>query len=451
MSIGLEPRNTQTRVKHEILSKYLDTWGGIIVNGLAKSAKKQKWRFIYVDCFSYIGMYSGEAEEVLQGRVSKPVYGSPIIGIQALEKLSNHARKRGITIRTNTVLIEKQASEYQELLQTLDKAGLSSRVKDGYKFSELSDGNIAVVNEDARNLLVDLINFTSGDDTWAFYLLDPWGPSGIPYEFVREIVSRDHHDVMLNFIYEDLLRKTGLALKDKLSPQHRELVENWSRAFGSDNWITIARDTLIETMDHRYWRDDVLQGIPLDDMKGSDLLSDEELSRLKENRFVNAYKDVLQQMDPSLAIKLVDLRFPDRDRTMFYLFLTTHDATGALSINEILHKAKLLEYELRYRLQIAKKTAPPPGQPTLFNLDPSIPNKPPTPRPTAAQIAEVIINKFGGMIMDRRNIYRGLLDETYFRSEVDAALLYLRKEHKAKFDGQLMHDTRIKFLKPLEH
>jgi hypothetical protein len=51
----LEPRNTQTRVKHEILSRYLDTWGGIIVGGLTKARKPLDWHFVYVDCFSYLG------------------------------------------------------------------------------------------------------------------------------------------------------------------------------------------------------------------------------------------------------------------------------------------------------------------------------------------------------------------------------------------------------------
>ncbi|NOY98878.1 MAG: hypothetical protein GXP40_06715, partial [Chloroflexi bacterium] len=48
-------RDTQTRVKHEILAKYLDTWGGIIVNGLTKRRQLQQWHFVYVDCFAFSG------------------------------------------------------------------------------------------------------------------------------------------------------------------------------------------------------------------------------------------------------------------------------------------------------------------------------------------------------------------------------------------------------------
>ena len=82
----LKPRNTQTRVKHEILSRYLDTWGGIIVGGLTKARKPLDWHFVYVDCFSYLGKYPGEKEDTYHHRESE-VDGSPLIGIKALDRL----------------------------------------------------------------------------------------------------------------------------------------------------------------------------------------------------------------------------------------------------------------------------------------------------------------------------------------------------------------------------
>ena len=42
---GVEPRPTQTKVKHTILEKYLKAWGGIIVNGLRGQVKEV--RLIY--------------------------------------------------------------------------------------------------------------------------------------------------------------------------------------------------------------------------------------------------------------------------------------------------------------------------------------------------------------------------------------------------------------------
>jgi len=91
----LKPRNTQTKVKHEILSSYLDVWGGIIINGSINSKRKVQRHFVYVDCFSYLGKYSGEKEDGFQNKSPNTVYGSPIIGIMALDRLIMHAQKMG--------------------------------------------------------------------------------------------------------------------------------------------------------------------------------------------------------------------------------------------------------------------------------------------------------------------------------------------------------------------
>jgi three-Cys-motif partner protein len=445
MKTKLEPRNTQTRVKHEILARYLDTWGGIIVNGLRRSRQKRDWHFVYVDCFSYVGRYSGEYEDVIQGRQTQPVYGSPVIGIRALDKLNAYARRVGIELKTNVVLIEKRPAYWKSLRETLQQLDFGQRVRETIDFSSLANGEIALVNKDCIDLSDNLVAYTTSGYTWAFYLLDPNGPSGIPHDFVKAIVQQERHDVMINFIYEDLLRKTGLCLRKDLGAQHQRLVDYWTLAFGSERWIEIARKTLLEAEDHRYWRDSVLEGISLDDMAPDSLLTDEQLAQLKERKFVSAYRDVLQTMDPELAIKLVDLRFSDKERTIFYLFLTTHDATGALSLNKILYDAKYLEFELRYRLGIAKRTAPPPGQLPLLTVEPTVPKPIASPRPVVEEIAEVILRKLAGRTVNRRQVYRALVEEFFFPDEVDKALSLLKDSRRADFDGKLTNSTEIRF------
>jgi three-Cys-motif partner protein len=292
---GLQPRNTQTRVKHEILSRYLDAWGGIIVGGLTKARKMSEWHFVYVDCFSYLGKYSGEKEDTYHNRNSE-VDGSPLIGIKALDRLLDHAQeKMGVKIRVNSILIEKDKNTYQGLLANLQRAGYGQRLKETQDFSTLKNGQIATINNDATLLANDLVVYTAHPDTWAFYLIDPRGPSGIPFDFVKMIVSRDHHDVMINFIYEDLLRKTGMCLKEDSSLSEKQLVDHWSRAFGGDWWIELARETLLNEELNRNFRL-ALDGIPLDDMEEMPF-TDEELAEVKEQKFVSAYRDVLRSMD----------------------------------------------------------------------------------------------------------------------------------------------------------
>ncbi len=219
-------RNTQTRVKHEILSKYLDTWGGIIVNSLSTKKHSYPYHFVYVDCFSFSGKYVGESEDVVRGRTPSPVYGSPIIGIRALDKLSQYAKKMGVRISTNTILIEREKPIYENLLRTLQEAKFDKRVRKTDNFTALKSGEIALINADSTKMGEKLTAYTVQKNTWAFYLIDPYGPSGIPYGFVKQIITQENHDVMINFIYEDLLRKTGMAVKDNLAPQHQALVDN---------------------------------------------------------------------------------------------------------------------------------------------------------------------------------------------------------------------------------
>jgi len=435
----LEPRNTQTRVKHEILSRYLDTWGGIIVSGL-RNARPRVRHFVYVDCFSFVGRYSGEKEDEIQKRESKKVFGSPIIGINALDKLLTHSKKMGVDIRVNTILVERDKKYFNELRGTLQLAGHKDRVEETTDFFSLKNGQIAVVNSDAIQIVDELLDYTSQPDTWAFYLIDPYGPSGIPYDFVKKIVSKDKHDVMINFIYEDLLRKTGMCLKENPTSSEKQLVEYWTKAFGGEWWKEIARQTLLAEADNRYLREAIGEygeGI---------VINSEQLIEVKEQKFVSAYRDVLHSMNKSLVIKLVNLRFGDKERTMFYLFLTTHDPSGALELNRILYDAKYLELELRYRLNVAKKIAPPENQ--MFLIPPEeikVPDYERMPRPSSEEIESYIFKRFRGQTLSRKDVYYKLTHTDYFPSEIDKALRHLRSNGKANFEGSLSHRTIIKF------
>ena len=453
--IKLEPRNTQTRVKHEILSRYLDTWGGIIVGGLTKARKPADWHFIYVDCFSYLGRYSGELEDIYHDRKGE-VDGSPLIGIKALDRLLEHAeRKMGVRIRVNCILIEKDKRTYQGLLETLQKSGYEARLKETNNLTSLERGQIAVLNADATLLANDLLTYTSNLNAWAFYLIDPRGPSGIPYDFVKKIVSQDHHDVMINFIYQDLLRKTGMCIKDNPNTSEQQLVDNWTRAFNGDWWIELAKKTLQNEEMTRNIRE-ALDGIPMSDMEEGTPFTDEELSAFKEQKFVSAYRDVLRTMDKGIVNKLVNLRFGEKERTMFYLFLTTHDPTGALSLNRILSDAKYLENELRYQLKMAKQTAkkniPSDGQMKMMFWDEvtvkeevSTPEPEITPRPSKDEISAFIFEKFSGRSATRKEVYKELADTFYFPEEVDKGLRHLRKNGQAQFEGDPKHSTLIIF------
>ncbi len=136
------PRPTQTRVKHELLDRYLAIWGRIIVNGVktkALEARAQNRAFdmhlVYVDTNAFTGRYDGELEDIAAGRPVETVYGSAVVGVQALDRLAAWAEGVGITIRTNTILIEQRRGFSRELQATLTKADLGDRVRLTTQFS----------------------------------------------------------------------------------------------------------------------------------------------------------------------------------------------------------------------------------------------------------------------------------------------------------------------------
>lgn len=441
---NLQYRSTQTQVKHEILARYLDTWGGIIANGLCHAKRQRFWQFIYVDCFAYKGKYIGDQENIFRHHsASRPVYGSPIIGIQALDKLAAYAGTLGLQVVTNTILIEKDLAHYRDLQATLQECSFQNRVQETLDFSILLNGEIALVNGDATTIGNKLTSYTNRSGVWTFYLIDPYGPSGIPYDFVKEIVRGAHHDVMINFIYEDLVRKTGMALNKGLEPKHKQLVNYWRNAYGSARWDQIVVKTLVDIRDHCYWRD-VLGGIPLDDMEDTVFMTDEQLADAKERAFVYGYQQTLASTDPGIAIKLSALQFPDKDRTMFYLFLTTHDPTGALALNQILAEARYLEFELRYKFNTLRSI--PRGQMSLWDPVQNVPRPPVEERLATEMIADEIYQRLQGKVLTRKEVYICLSDSLFFPSEIDSALKLLKRQGKLLFDGnRLTHRTEICF------
>lgn len=440
---NIQYRSTQTQVKHEILTRYLDTWGGIILRGLIHSKYQHIWRFIYVDCFAYTGKYLGDKENIFQNDNSTgPVYGSPIIGIRALDKLALYAASLGVHIVTNSILIEKDQNNYLGLKKTLDECGLHNRIQETNNFSSLQNGEIALLNADATTLGDQLVRYTNVKGSWAFYLIDPYGPSGIPFDFVKKIVNGERHDVMINLIYEDLVRKTGMVLNNTINPQLKQLVDCWKLAYGTTIWSQNVIKGIEEINNHRNLKE-VINSNPFDVIENADLLTEEQLIEKREKLLIESYQQALRSMDPNVAIKLSALQFPDKDRTMFYLFLTTHDPTGALTINQILYDAKLLEYELKYRYNILRRI--PCGQLSLWNPVENIPEQSSEQRPTIDEIANEIFKCQRGKNLTKRQVYINFIDTLYFPLEIDKALKLLKRQGRVTYNGKLTHSTQLHF------
>lgn len=419
-AVVIEPRPTQTQIKHIILEQYLERWGGIIINGLrglaaqAQSKGRQfELEFVYVDCNASAGRYNGDQADVEAGNTPTTVFGSPIIGVTAMDKLAGFAAKAGIKLRTISILIERDPDKLTELKTSLDMSGFGQRIRETDNFASLQDKEIAVVCADNLALMPKVLAYTQarGKFRFSLFLLDPYGPKGIPMSAVRNIVCSDRHDVIINVPFYDWLKKTGILNKpfDTISETELKLLNNYDVMLDGNGW-------------HRQVK-----------ALGS------RSSNAIEGILAECYQQALIALDPNLAVKRIPVQFSNRDRTMFYLYLTTHDANGALAMNEILWDARIREHDLRWSLRQAGKLRG--GQTTWLDPLPAPPLQ--IERPSIEEIATKIATTLKGKKLTRGQLYQALADDVYFASEVSKALTQLKKSKQAIYDSPLDNKSVI--------
>ncbi len=302
------------------------------------------------------------------------------------------------------------------LRESLHLAGWDQKTIQTTDFESLDDGEIALVQGDFCQWADKIRAYTNNRHRFAFYLLDPYGPSGIPLKkVVAPTIRLPRTDVMINFPYQDLHKKTGSAVQDITPTCTQPLLRHYDALFGTPQWRQLSMAVRAS---------------------GND---DDQSERL-EAELVDFYHQRLQSVDSTLAIKSVRLRFPAKERTMFYLFLTTHDGTGALRLNELLDKAQLREYELRCQFQAARTIAEARGHGQLTfeeMLMPAVediphPNVRPR-RPASADIADEIERLFNGRTVVYREILAAFADSPYYPGEMRSALTLLKRSGRASY------------------
>lgn len=178
-----------TKVKHEILSKYLESW----VNVLGKGWKK----VCYFDCFAGRGKYEDGTE------------GSPIIALKTISNLKQNRKHIKDVVCT---FIEKDRSNYDNLCEVVNEE--LSRNPNEYS----SINVMPPINDEFVNVAYEI---TSGPNKIApsFFFIDPFGFSGIPFETIKAILSISKTEVFINFMIRDVNRflsssKHQLSIED---------------------------------------------------------------------------------------------------------------------------------------------------------------------------------------------------------------------------------------------
>jgi three-Cys-motif partner protein len=416
-----DPRRIPTRVKHEILAEYIDTWGGIIIHGLrsrhkqwADMGKQFVTRFVYVDCFAAEGQYGDSTEEQI-------ALGSPVIGIQALDKLRDWSKRTyQFDIYTNVILAEKDKNKFERLLETLREQGFEERIVINPTLANLENHHIALFNSDYREHLPQIRDFTSQEYTWSLYFLDPYGAKGIDLDSVRSVVTQEHVDAIIYYPYNFIQRRGNTSNlreirgdKEHKNHLHIQLID---KMYGSEKWSRLV----------------------VNERAGGN-------PAVIMDKLVNLYRQTLQDLEDVIAVKQISLNFEDKDRPLYSLFLTTHDGTGALKMNEILDKANIRQHVYREERQ----SKIPPTQMKLFSdeqFDDLREDKIQELQVNIASLATDIYEKFRNRRVPYRQLINAYAQSDYYAKHIESSVKTLRRDGRASFDTKnLKNDTQITF------
>jgi len=168
-----------TRVKHEILSKYLSGWMRIL----------GRWHKIcYFDCFAGRGEYEDEG---------RTMPGSPLIALETASRVKeNFSYLKEIVC----FFIEKNINNFENLEEVINE-----EIK---THSEKYDGITVVppINDEFANVASGIINQVGDRLAPSFFFIDPFGFSGVPFEVIKKILAFKRTEVFITFMVRDVNR-----------------------------------------------------------------------------------------------------------------------------------------------------------------------------------------------------------------------------------------------------
>jgi len=218
-----------TRVKHEILEKYLYAW----IIKLGKFHRK----VLFFDGFAGRGEYIDENT----GRVL--TVGSPINAIKLADKLLQSCEENERPPYFDEFIcfaIERDEDNFQNLQK------VASREKENIKFKDKID--IQLINDEFANVVNELINLIKQEGIQiapSFFFIDPFGFSGVPFDAVKNILLLPRTEIFFTFMTRDINRFLNIpqveSILDELFP-----VPEWRQIITLRDWQ--ARDRALKDL-----------------------------------------------------------------------------------------------------------------------------------------------------------------------------------------------------------
>lgn len=208
MGMSLRHRTTweleqHTRIKHQLLRKYLAAWFPILARGGYR-------RIVFFDGFAGPGIYSG-------GEL-----GSPII---ALDTLVNHRALEGLSDTQFTfIFVENNTERFNSLERELKRFRKET--------PRIHPRNVIVntYKEEFTKVAERTAQFiqTIQHSVPMFVFIDPFGSSGIPMSTIHKLLSLEKCEVLINFMYDGINRF--------ISDSRPAISRHFAELFGTDEY-----------------------------------------------------------------------------------------------------------------------------------------------------------------------------------------------------------------------
>ena len=252
----------QTKIKLDILKKYLKPWADIIGEHFPEA--------YYVDCFAGRGKYHKDG-------LKDCVSGSPLIALDvALNVQQRKKQKKGKNFKMKVIAIESNR---------VNHAALSAFVGESNSNNEVE---VTIHHGNFTDLIGPIVKTT--DSSPAFFFIDPTGIK-VPKEALDVIIDKNGPtEIFLNYMTMGVRRVAGLQKvtshqNERIKTRAITSLSNLDDLFGDKSWIDKKEDRDLL----RHFTDRVLK---------------------RKYRFVLNF----------------DMPYPDRSETFYnLLFATNHD------------------------------------------------------------------------------------------------------------------------------
>jgi len=207
----------QTKIKHELLKKYISPWMSILFR--AQDKLKIKNTLIYIDGFSGPGIYYSDSKK------QNVCDGSPLIVAKKVNEYIEKKESRKVLI----YCIDENQECTDILKRELDK--INKYRQDWKVYNGEFSNKILYVLKDIETK--KLTGFPK------FIFIDPFGYSGYPISLLQQLLSYRMSELFINFMIYDIIRFCSESQFEK------KLIEQ----FGNDQFKKIER---LETPEQKH-------------------------------------------------------------------------------------------------------------------------------------------------------------------------------------------------------